>query len=413
MLAGASIVSALNYLFYPILGRMLQASQLGEVQVLISIITQIMFVLSIGRMVILNVLTNETSPKVQQSFMTEAEKALSRTAIVLSIVIIAAIPLLKRFLQINSYAALLLLVPVVLVSSTRISRDAYMRAHSLFKQAVIADIIVSVLRILSAVIFIALGFGTQGALGGLIVGILVSAYYCHKVTAKYGLRLPLYKYLLPQHLKDPINTKLIRPHIRYAAVVACVGILQALIVVMDSVSAKHFFTPSQAGLYAGISIVGNIVLFITGSINGVLVASVRSTIDHSYNIRKLAVSMGILVFVGSFVAAVFSLAPSFFVTILLGSRYTVYAYLLPKVSLTMLLLSIANLIFSYHIALRDLQIIFAALVSIIIMVTGVALHHQTLDQMVNAILLASTLLLAVNIIRTVWWNMRALRRQSA
>ena len=162
-------------------------------------------------------------------------------------------------------------------------------------------------------------------------------------------------------------------------------------------------------MYAGISIVGNIVLFATSSVAGVLVASVNSGIAHIYNVRKLLVSFGLLVFMGSFVTALFSVAPTFFVTLLLGQRYSVYAYLLPKVALTMLFLSVANLFFAYHIALRDIYIVFVALASITIMITSVVVGHGNLTQMINSILYSSVIVVLINIVRTTWWNVRKLK----
>jgi hypothetical protein len=75
----------------------------------------------------------------------------------------------------------------------------------------------------------------------------------------------------------------------------------------------------------------------------------------------------------------------------------------------MLLLSVANLIFMYHIALRDLKVLYTAVISILVMVAGVMLQHSEISKMVNAILYTSVIVVVINVSRTIWWNIRTLK----
>ncbi len=409
MFVGTMVVAVLNYAFYPILGRMMRVDQLGETQVIFSITTQAMLVVAVGKMIILNVLTNEPDAKVRNRFMREAEKAMLRLLLAMSLLIIVVSPFVRHFLQIGSLPAVLMLVPIVMFSGLRVTRDAYLRSRQLFRQSVTADALVSLIRILAAMLLVSLAFGTVGSVGGLVIGLLVAAVYAQNVGRRNGLKLSLARSFSPRELFAPVDTSLMRPHVKYAVVVTFVGVLLAMMIVLDSLAAKHYFSPKDAGLYAGISIVGNIVLFVTTSVGNVLVASVKTNIDHRFNVKKLAVSMAMLLVVGVTVTTVFAIAPRFVVNLMLGERYEVYAFLLPRVALTMLFLSIANLIFSYHIALRDLSVVYFAVFDILVMVASVMIGHESLLQMVNSILLASVILVSVNIARTLWWNVRKLR----
>ena len=111
MLLGTFVVSVLNYAFYPILSRLLSAAMLGEVQIIIAITTQLMFVVSIIRTVTINVLATTSGSSAQNKFIKESEKALWRTVLAGSAVILAVTPFLKKFLQLNSSSLLLLLIP--------------------------------------------------------------------------------------------------------------------------------------------------------------------------------------------------------------------------------------------------------------------------------------------------------------
>ena len=55
---GAVAVGALNYLYYPILGRMLNIESFGEVQTLVSLFVQLQIFLTVMSQVTVNVVAN-------------------------------------------------------------------------------------------------------------------------------------------------------------------------------------------------------------------------------------------------------------------------------------------------------------------------------------------------------------------
>ena len=92
--AGSVAVGALNYLYYPVLGRLLEPGTFGEVQTLVSLFLQLGVFLTVLSMVIVNIVANYDEPK-RDKFVFEFEKL----AMLGSILLLAGSLVFARQLQ--------------------------------------------------------------------------------------------------------------------------------------------------------------------------------------------------------------------------------------------------------------------------------------------------------------------------
>jgi len=135
-------------------------------------------------------------------------------------------------------------------------------------------------------------------------------------------------------------------------------------------------------VYSGISAISRIVFFVTASVAGVLIASVKMEDSRKTNEAILRKSFALVLMIGGVVALFFAIFPIFSVTLLLGAKYAGTAYLLPLMSLLMLVCSFNNLLICYEIALRRFKIIYSVAAGIAVLCLLVALFHDSFTHIV-------------------------------
>ncbi|MNH21653.1 hypothetical protein D3C85_931690 [compost metagenome] len=165
---------------------------------------------------------------------------------------------------------------------------------------------------------------------------------------------------------------------------------------------RLFFNPVDSGLYSGISAVARIVFFVTASVSGVLIATVKMKDTHKHNLKVLYRSFGLVTLIGGLVAAFFIIFPTFSITFLFGAKYASSAYLLPLMAILMLVCSYNNLLICYEIALRKFKVIYIVAVSLIILATFLTFFHDSFTHIIIGYLaanLAVFVLLSIHILK--------------
>ncbi len=165
---------------------------------------------------------------------------------------------------------------------------------------------------------------------------------------------------------------------------------------------KKYFSPELAGFYSGMAIIGRIIYFLVSSIPAVLLPSIKIKDENKENKKIMIKAIALTAFLGISALAVFSAFPEFITKILIGNRYAEYAYLLPKISTYLLLVSFSSLFFYYFLALRKNHIILPALLGPLTVIVLCYIIHSNISTVVNNFLIGSFisfLLLLIKIIQ--------------
>lgn len=367
LFCGSMVVAVFNYLYHPILGRMLSVEEFGEVQALISLFLQFTIIAGVFRIMIINIVSNSSDEEAQESV-----SALYKVAIYLilsiSLAIIALSPFLKNFFQFHS-AYPFVILGVILFSGIPITfGEATLQGKHRFKEISISQSIASVGKLLFAIIFVAWGWSTSGAVFGIIVAQIFSILYLAGKT-KDILKI--------EHKNIQISEK-IKKNFKYALLVLIVSLTTSFLFSFDVLVVKHYFSSEIAGLYGGVSIIARIVYFVTASIVGVMLPSIKVKDLSGNNAKVLRRSMLLIVFIGGFALIFFTLFPELVIKSMLGERYLVYAGLLPLLSVTLFLVSIINLLLSYFLAIRNFKAANFSIIGIVMIVALSLLHHDSL-----------------------------------
>ncbi|HSX29409.1 MAG TPA: oligosaccharide flippase family protein [Candidatus Saccharimonadales bacterium] len=387
---GAVAVGALNYVYYPVMGRLLDTISFGEVQTLISLFVQSTIFLSVLGLVTVNIVANYRSTEQRDMVVREFEQLALLISVVLAVVAVVFAGQLAHFLHFHSEWPFVLLMASMVVSVPFTFRSAFLRGRQQFGLVSAGNLISAGGKLLFAVLFVLLGFGTKGAIGGLAAAQLVAfgliAYWATKAglsRASSGsiIRLP----------KLPV----ILPELRYGMLVLIGSLIITLQYSIDIVVVKHYFDPHTAGLYAGVATVARTIFFATASIAMVLMSMVRLDAKPGVN-RALGIkSVVMLVAVALPITIVCVVQPDLVVSTLMGKSYIGAASLLPRLSITIFVISLLNVIVSYYLALRRFAITPLLLVGATITYVLVLMRHATLGAVVNNLLIGSLSMLVI------------------
>ena len=383
--AGSMAVAFFNYLYYPVLGRLLPTSTFGEVQVAVSLLMQASTILSVLSLVVVNIIASSNDEKASQRTIAELEKISTYIGIGIVIVVVALAGIIQRELKFDSAWPIILIAVMFLVNITGSFRGAFLRGKNDFTGSSISGVIASVTKLILSVIFVVIGLATAGAIGGIIAAQLTAITYMTLRAKKFG-RMKLSRSRKP-------DFSLIRPQLGYAGFVLVVSMLVTMQVSIDATIVKYFFTPDEAGAYAGISTIARIVYFLSNSVAAVMLSAVTLKQTHAKNREMLRKSLLLTLLATGVATIFFCLFPTFTIHLLLGSRYDTYAHLLPLLSLVMLIISVAYLFATYLIALRRKIAIIPAVLGAIVTYASVALYHDTIEQIVVGLLAGGVIML--------------------
>lgn len=397
---GAFIAGALNYVFHPILGRMMDAADYGEVQTLIALVAQVAVFQGMFGIVITNIVANGGDEQEKLSIIPEIRKVALYSAAGLFVVLLISSMFFKNFLQFDSVWPFLGLAAMIPLSVAITVRNSFLQGEQRFGNVSVNAILQAGGKLLFAVIFVFAGWRAFGAIAGILLAQWLGFYYLYKKTRDRASFAPFYKTKV---------TKKISKELIYGIVVLIVTSAATFLYCGDVVVVKHFFSPQEAGLYSGISVVARIIYFLASPIAVVLFASVAINKTQKENTILFLKSLVTVFLVGGGIATIFSLVPSFITNLLVGQEYLAYTWLLPKLSLLVFITAVITLFSMYYLALRKYFVTFVAMGGVMITAILSYFRHDNLSEIVYNFILGGLIILIVFILLFIYNQVIGLR----
>lgn len=378
---GSVFVGVLNYLYYPIIGRILPPASFGEVQTLVSLFLQFTIFLNVLGMITVNIITNYADTRKAHQTIVELEKFAAYLSLGLLAFSLLCGEYLRQSLRFDSSLPFAALALALIVSIPLTFRSAYARSQKRFGIAVSSQLIGALCKLMFSIGLVVLGLGTLGAIGGIVVAQFVAFLYAARWAGRLGFSQPQGS----NYSKLP-DMRAILPELKYAGLVFTGLFCVTLLMSIDILVVKYLFDAETAGLYAGIATVARIIFFLSAPIAQVLLPSLKISDTPDQSFRQFKKSLLITLIVSAPVLFVCVLTPDFVVMLLMGAAYAPYAHLLPQLALAVFLLSIANLFCMYSLSLRQKAgLVFCGLGLLPSLVLMTA-RHSTPDQIVENIL---------------------------
>ncbi|MFA5130529.1 MAG: oligosaccharide flippase family protein [Patescibacteria group bacterium] len=364
--SASMVVAFLNYLFHPVLARLLSLQDFGDVQAILAmfgILSTIMGGFSIA--------TVHASVNCEdQNECSAVIASLRRTALILILSIFVILTVGSRFfateLHFSSPWLFVILGGSLVMGALQIFRTGYLQGQRNFKAVSIANILISGGRVLFSAVFVLLGWRAFGASFGILSAQIISFAYVFCKTRK----------ILSAHA-TALSSERVREELGYVVFFAVSTIFVTALYTTSVLVVKRFFSPEIAGAFSGISTIANIVFFATSSFATVLLSSIKRTHANEERRKIFFKATALISVIGLSFSLLCLVFPSFITRILIGARYVPYAYLLPWLVFAFFFASLVNVCVYYSLAMRQKGLILLAICVSFALVLLIAIRHDS------------------------------------
>jgi O-antigen/teichoic acid export membrane protein len=399
LLVAIGFFNILGFVFHTILARIMTPEEYG----IFAAVMALVFIYGIPSEAIqtwMSRITSRTPEKNRGNLRNLLYKSIKKYFLIglaiFAAISILSVTLLSRILEIQSGLLILtstMLIILFLIPLTR----GIMQGAKEFGMLGINMTWEAVLKVAFAVALVIAGFGVMGAIGGVVLSLIV--------TLVVSIR-PLRKIFGKGKEEGEVrNDKSMKENMPIWIIISTILIFFSL----DILIAKSIFTQGEAGQYAVISIIGKIIFFASNSVSKAMfpISSQNfAAAKKDLGVLKKSLLMTLAIIITSTIAII--IFPKGIIWLLFGNNYVASHPLLLPTALSFALLSITNLFLlhaiSFNLTSRASYILWIfPILQLIILPSA-----KTLTQFVTILLILNTLLLIASL---TLWAVKALRKK--
>lgn len=162
------------------------------------------------------------------------------------------------FFKIENISLLIISIFIVVFSMLGLINNAFIQAKLAFKFLVSLSLISSLLKLILGVVFVLMGYSVGGAVLALLFAAILGYFYSFK---------PLGFVFAQKTANVKINSSEL---INYGIPSGLALFGLALFINMDIILVKHLFSEVDAGLYAGLSLIAKVILYVSSPVGSVM-----------------------------------------------------------------------------------------------------------------------------------------------
>lgn len=301
--------------------------------------------------------------------------------IVSTLVLLTVSPLLKEFLHLSSLMPVALLALYVLPTTIELVPKAVLLGEFRFGRVAIALMAGAFAR-LALAYPLTDARGLNGAMAATVLGALVTP----------AILLPS----LRAFIKHRPDVEPLRVHWRdgTGAIVAFTGFW--LLVIVDTLLARHYLSDVESGYYAAASLAARSVMFLPGAVAMVAFPRFAKGTGRSIDARRaLLHSLTLVTSVGILSALIFLAAPTFILGNLFPEAYRASSGELGMLALAAAAMGSVSILMHYHLAARARIAAALPWASVVFTTIGVVFLHNSLFEIALITLISNVLLLVV------------------
>lgn len=387
---GGIVAGILGYLFQIIMGRTLSVQEYGHFSALLA--------LSIVLVAPLNTLMMTVARKVSAYYFNKDFGSIAHLyysinirilfiALLFVIIGMFYVESIQNYLKISKPINVYILIGIFLVSCPLSVNTGYLQGLKKFKWLSGSGVLNVLIKTIFATILVWVGFGVSGALGGVLISLVIVWLITYIV-----LRSQLVKGKARNFQTDHITFKTALPVL--VANTAFVAMTQ-----MDMVIVQYFFSEYEVGLYAAASILGKAVMYLPGGIAMALfpmVAENDSQGNSSISLLLQALSFTTLMCISG--ALFYFFFGELIVSFLYGDSYSASGEVLKFYGFAIFPMGLVLIAENYLIAQG--KVLFAYLFIIIapIQLIAIYLYHETLLTVVTMLGISGFTLLFIGLL---------------
>lgn len=294
---------------------------------------------------------------------------------------------ISEFFQIENKAVLVITNIMIFIAIIGVVNMSLLQAKLAFAFQVFINLLNSTLKLGIGFIFVFLGYSVTGAVGAMLIAGMVSYLVSF---------IPL-KFIFDKKMSSPaMETKEL---FSYGVPSAVTFFGLTSLISTDIILVKHFFDPTNAGLYAGLSLIGRVIFYISAPIGSVmfpLIVQKHSRKENFTNTFKFSL---FLVCSASIVLTLFYyFFPKFTILFFLKKEeYLALSSLLWLFGIFIALYSLLTILSNFYLSIEKTKIFLPIFFGAILQIVLIYFYHDTFLQIIFISLLI-TLLLVIGLL---------------
>jgi O-antigen/teichoic acid export membrane protein len=321
-------------------------------------------------------------------FYKQSFKFMFLISIILLLVFVFFQGFIKSFLHIENGHFILIIGLTVFFQYLYIVNNAYLQSFLKFIFMSVNTVATAVSKLIFGVILIFLGYKVFGALIAILISFIIPILISF---------IPLRGLL--KRVKDvsvKINYKEV---VKYALPTALAILSLTSFISTDVILVKHFFSPKQAGLYGGLSLVGKAIFYLTGMIPSVMFPLLIKRHAQKQNVNNLFYMALLLVAIPSaLITGIYFFIPEFVIKLFLGSNYLLAIPYLGIFGIFIAVYSVLNVCVNFFLSLKKTMVFLPVLFFTIFQIFLINVFHQSFFQVIWVSIVCELLLLLALII---------------
>ncbi len=377
-----NLFNFLNYAFHFFMARMLNIIDYGVLAVLMSLVYVFLVPSEAIQLVASKYSTmfNNELGKIKYLFSSMLKKSF-RFGLLAYILFIPIAFFLSWFLDIK--ISLLLFIGVLLFFAflAPINRGI-LQGQKKFNKMGISILSEAVFKIIIALFLVIVGWKIYGAIAGIVLGL--------------GLSF-IFSFIF---IKDILNKKQKKVDIKgkyaYSFRVFFVLLILFIMLMIDMIFIKRFFSGEIVGAYAVISLLGKTIFFATVPISKAMFPFTSNSKKHSK--RRLVSAIKLVSIIGILAIIIFLFFSKLIVLLLFGETYLEFSNMLWLSGIAFLMLALSNVSIHYWLSLKKVRKIGIFLIFPIIQIILLYLLNKNIMEFIIALIMSFSILFLVNLL---------------
>ncbi len=375
VVSGGLLANFFNFLFNLFMSRSLSVTDYGILASIISLITFPVLIVTAVNPVVVR-FAGDYFVKNEQMLLKGLYNKffgfLLVTGLTIFVLFLLFLSQISIFFHIANYFILIFADIIILLSFITVINLSFLQAKLAFGIQVLVSLATSLLKLSLGILLIVLGYKVTGAVGALLLSAIGG--YVFSI-------IPL-RFLFFNKTKSPeIETKEL---FRYGIPSALTLLGLISFISTDIILVKHFFDPIQAGQYAGLSLIGRVIFFISAPIGTVMFPIIVQKHTKGINFSntfKLAV--GLMLIPSICLTLFYSLFPKFSILFFLKRPdYLSVTPLLGIFGLYITFYCVLYLFANFYLSIKKTNIYFPILIGAILQIALITVYHQSFMQII-------------------------------
>lgn len=345
LLVTSTIAAAISYLFQFGMGRLLGPADYGILAVFFSILYVMQAPMQAVQLTITKFVAEfraKSKFSLIKDFLMRSDKKIFLISLIIFFIFTILNKQIASFLNISDNLLVIsfgfIFIGLFVISCVR----GFLQGMQKFKALGFNLISESVIKLIASLTFIFSGFGVAGAVWGTNISIFLA------FLLAFALLFKLLKKYESQHLNNEEKSKIYSYSIPMLIALSSITALYSL----DVILVKHFFTATDAGIYAAASLVAKVIFFALMPISQVMFPKIAELEMKKQKYTFIFLKSVLLVAGLSMLAIlIYFIEPKFVLNFLFGAEYIAAVPLIGIFGIAISLMSICYVFVNYFLAI--------------------------------------------------------------